>query len=125
MEGGEPVRRGGSFVSGTNNFFGGGSYATLRFSDQSTSGLWNCDILDGGGWRVVASSSGPAFEVDLRNNYWGTTSSTEIADSIYDTNDFNSAATVLFEPFLGLPVATETTSFGALKALFFPIPQEQ
>jgi hypothetical protein len=69
----------------------------------------------------VHSYSGPGHTIDLRNNYWGTSSASEIAGSILDSQDVNNPAitgTVLFEPFLEAPVATRRATFGELKHLF-------
>lgn len=56
---------------------------------------------------------------DLRNNFWGTTSETDIQSWIIDSNDDPSIhATVLYTPFAGQSVPTESTSWGDLKALW-------
>ncbi len=56
---------------------------------------------------------------DLTNNYWGTTSEADIRSWIVDHTDNPSiGATVLYTPFAGQSVPTETTTWGDLKALF-------
>jgi hypothetical protein len=61
----------------------------------------------------------PPVVHDLRNNFWGTTSATDIQSWIIDHNDDpNIAATVLYTPFAGQSVPAETTTWGDLKALF-------
>ena len=56
---------------------------------------------------------------DLTNNYWGTTSAADIQAWIIDSNDdANIAATVLYSPFSGEALPTESTTWGELKALW-------
>jgi hypothetical protein len=108
-----------SHVTGTGNIFPGGSYATMTFDGQGTATLHACHILQGSGPRVRTGSTGPAYVIDLTNNYWGTTDVQQIAGSIVDHNDFSYlTATVLFQPFFEQPVPTGRISFGTVKARF-------
>ena len=116
----------GSSATGSGNIFSGAAFATIDFTGQATASMSNNHILLGtSDARVkVRSTSGPGHTIDLRNNYWGTASAAEIAASILDSQDNPTpigtvTGTVLFEPFLELPVSTEAISFGELKRLFF------
>jgi hypothetical protein len=115
----------GTHATGSGNVFGGAAVATMYLTGQSTASMSGNHILQGASpWRVrLSSTSGPGHAIDLRNNYWGTSSSQEIAASIQDSQDNPTpigtiTGTVLFEPFLEMPVATRSTSFGDLKRLF-------
>ena len=56
---------------------------------------------------------------DLRNNYWGTEDEDEIRALILDgTDDPDNSSTVLFQPFVGGPVATTNSTLGGIKAMF-------
>lgn len=78
-----------------------------------------CDIYKGSGPVIRCYSTNDAVTHDLRNNYWNTTSEADIQSWIIDHNDDpNIPATVLYLPFVGMPVPTETTSWGDLKASF-------
>ncbi|MDP2322419.1 MAG: hypothetical protein Q8N51_00120 [Gammaproteobacteria bacterium] len=60
-----------------------------------------------------------AVTYDLRNNFWGTTSETDIQSWIIDSSDDpNIHATVLYSPFAGQSVPIESTKWGNLKALW-------
>lgn len=77
------------------------------------------DLIKGAGPVVQCSQSYTTVTHDLRNNYWGTTSEADIQSWIIDHNDDpNIPATVLYLPFVGMPVPTESTSWGDLKASF-------
>lgn len=81
--------------------------------------ITGCDIFKGSGPVIRCSSANNAVTHDLRNNYWNTTSEADIQSWIIDHNDDpNIPATVLYLPFVGQPVPTETTSWGDLKASF-------
>ncbi len=78
-------------------------------------------LRQGDGWLVRTPSIWPWPEThaDLRNNWWGTDDAAEIAQWIWDGNDQPNAPLFIdFEPFLGGPVETEQTSWGAVKSLF-------
>lgn len=60
-----------------------------------------------------------AANVDLRNNYWGTSDPDSIAAMIRDGNDDPTIKqTVQFEPFSPVPLDTEKKSLGGFKAFF-------
>jgi hypothetical protein len=81
--------------------------------------IHNCDFFKGSGAVVKCGPSTTAVTHDLTENYWGTSDITDIQAWIIDHNDDpNIAATVLYQPFVGQPVPTESTSWGDLKALF-------
>jgi len=57
--------------------------------------------------------------MDFTNNYWGTTDPEYISQWIYDGNDDSDVGMfVVFEPMADGPVQTESTTWGAVKALF-------
>lgn len=110
----------GSHVSGTGNLLTGGWLATVLFSFESTMNFHGNHILNGGGWSVFTSGGdNPADVLDLSNNYWGTTDPNQIATWIRDGNDLTAVkGTVQFEPFYGVPIGAETTTFSDLKRRF-------
>lgn len=107
-------------VTGWDNVLSGGSYATI-FSSNGVIELHGCQILHGTGptMRIDAFLNPPLRTFDMTNNYWGTDSAATIASWILDYNDdVNVYAKVQYEPFVGQPVATESKSWGDLKAQF-------
>jgi Right handed beta helix region len=111
-------------VRGTGNVFGGGWQDTIDISGGVGSASFsNCTILNGGQYSVFGNAGGKTGQTfqDFRNNYWGTSDPAQIAEWIFDVNDFPQfpeAIPVAFEPFLEQSVATETTTMGSIKALF-------
>jgi hypothetical protein len=97
----------------------GGSYALVLASYGSGSfQITDCDFVKGAGPVIRCRGATPATH-DLRNNYWGTTDEATIQSWIIDHNDDpNVGATVLYGPFAGQSVPTESTSWGSLKALW-------
>jgi hypothetical protein len=107
-------------VTGWDNVFAGGNYATI-WSSNGVIDLHGCQILHGAGptVKVDAFVNPPLRTLDMTNNYWGTDSSTTISSWILDYyDDVRVYAKVQFEPFLGQPVPIESTSWGELKASF-------
>lgn len=107
-------------VTGLDNVFAGGNYATI-FSSNGIIELHGCEILHGAGPTVKVDTFiyPPLRTLDLTNNYWGTDSSATIASWILDYyDDVRIYAKVQYEPFLKQPVSTEATSWGDLKALW-------
>lgn len=98
----------------------GGTTAVINAGGRPRAFLISgCDITKGSGPVIRCSATNNAVTHDLRNNYWNTTSEADIQSWIIDHNDDpNIPATVLYLPFVGQPVPTETTSWGDLKALF-------
>lgn len=107
-------------VTGWDNAFMGGSWATIYVSNGMLD-LHGCQILNGGGPTVKLDAfvNPPLRTLDLTNNYWGTDSSATIDGWILDYyDDVRIYGTVQYEPFIGQPVPTESTSWGDLKAGF-------
>ena len=103
-----------------NSRLHGGSTAVIdaRYRPRSCE-ISGCDIFKGSGPVILCSSTNTAVTHDLRNNYWGTTSEADIQSWIIDhSDDPNIPATVLYLPFVGMPVPTEKTTWGELKASF-------
>ena len=94
----------------SNTIIGGGTNSTIT---TTTSLIFrNNDILNGGNWTL--RSQGPAFEpVDVAQNWWGTTDTTQIAAWIDDLND-----TVTYLPILDRSVDTEPMSVGGFRTRF-------
>ena len=110
---------GGRFIV-QNSRVAGGSYALFSASRYSGAcEIRNCDLIKGGGPIALCGSSGPLVTHDLRDNYWGTSDELTIQSWIVDHIDNPQiGATVLYSPFSGQSVPTESTSWGDLKALF-------
>ncbi len=107
-------------VTGWDNVFAGGNYATI-WSSNGIIDLHGCQILHVAGptVKVDAFANPPLRTLDMTNNYWGTDSSATIAGWILDYyDDVRVYAKVQYEPFVGQPVATESRSWGDLKAQF-------
>jgi hypothetical protein len=112
---------GSSALSGSGNEFGGGSYATILM-DRSSIDLHGSHILNGNG-RCILLRWGfgtlPDQYLDLRDNFWGTTDASQIADWIWDGNDDPDIhGFVLYEPFADGPVGTEPATMGRVKAMY-------
>jgi len=120
---GSPINlrvRSSSTVVGWDNLLHGGSFATISASNSDLQ-LHGCQIMHISGPTVKLEGyvSPPLRTLDLTNNFWGTDSASTIASWIFDYyDDVRINAKVQYEPFLGQPVATETTSWGDLKALW-------
>lgn len=99
----------------------GGSNSIVYASDPDAIAIHGCDFVKGTG-PVIRSSrpaSWGAVTYDLTNNYWGTTDEATIQSWIIDRHDDSSIyATVLYSPFAGQSVPSETTTWGDLKALW-------
>jgi hypothetical protein len=108
-------------VQAYGNIFHGASNATILLAYGSTlSGTGNHFLKGSGPWVVELAVYPNANQIDLTNNYWGTTDAAEIASWIYDQNDdpVNIKGTVLFEPFSDIPLPVEKKSLGSFKAMF-------
>lgn len=110
---------GGRFVV-ENSRLEGGSQGVLwlqRYSGPCE--VHGCDLIRGTGPIVRCDPSGPVVTHDISGNYWGTTDEATIQSWIIDRSDNPQiGATVLYSPFAGQSVPTESTSWGDLKALF-------
>jgi hypothetical protein len=107
-------------VVGSRCILSGGSYATLTAYDGASVEMRNSEIRYDGGVATVYAEIDTASTaiVDLRNCYWGTTDSTQIAEWIHDGSDDPRWKKVEFMPFLIEPVPVEKESVGSLKSLF-------
>ncbi len=77
------------------------------------------DEVDGRFVRTTGYYPGGPWYMDFTNNYWGTTDPEYISQWIYDGNDDSDVGMfVVFEPMADGPVQTESTTWGAVKALF-------
>jgi hypothetical protein len=104
-----------------NSVLTGGSNSVVLAQDSEALTIHGCDFLKGSGPIVRCSrpSVWGAVTYDLTNNYWGTTDEIQVQDWIIDSGDDASIyATVLYSPFAGQSVPTESTTWGDLKALF-------
>jgi hypothetical protein len=104
----------------THSRLTGGSWGIMETDDNvGASVITGCDLVKGSG--VIFRSRGNSVPVthDFRNNYWGTTNEADIQAWIIDHHDNPSlGATVLYSPFSGQSVPTESTTWGGLKALW-------
>jgi hypothetical protein len=114
----------GGVLTGTRNILTGASWNAISLGDGWIS-LSDSHILGDGeykvyGWRGIAVCADPAVDhMDLRNNYWGDTTSEAIAASILDWNDDSRICRIVdYEPFYPTPVESETRSWGEVKSLF-------
>ena len=103
-----------------NSRLEGGLHGVLYSGDGAGAcEIHNCDLVKGSGPMVECAFSTTQVTHDLSNNYWGTTSESDIQGWIYDhTDNPGRGATVIYSPFAGQSVPTESTSWGDLKALF-------
>ncbi len=103
-----------------DNLINGGDYYALLLESYSPR-IKNNDILRGNGYAVSLDvyNQAESINVDLTDNYWGTTDPEEIAAGIFDGHDDSDInAFVLFDPFAPGSVPTERLTFDGLKALF-------
>jgi hypothetical protein len=74
-----------------------------------------------GGWFARTSGYYPwdPVYIDLTHNWWGTDDADEISEWIYDGYDQeNDHVYIVFEPFLGGPIATENKTWSDVKSLY-------
>ncbi len=110
---------GGRFVVNHSRLEGGSYALLLAEGGPGPTTIDGCDLIKGSGPIIRCGAYEPTVVHDLRNNYWGTTSETDIQSWIFDSSgDPNNHATVLYAPFAGQSVPSETTTWGDLKALF-------
>lgn len=110
----------GSRFEVTNSRLVGGTAAIILFGANSGAcRVSGCDFGKGTGPAMSCRAWGAGTVHDLRNNYWGTTDDSTIQSWIIDhADDPNIGATVLYSPFAGQSVPSESTSWGDLKASF-------
>jgi len=110
-----------STVIGSGNILhGGDNYPTIK-AFLGTMDFHGNHILHGNYPYTVEirTHEGPIDAIDLRNNYWGTTSADTLAAWIWDGHDDPSVQTyVQYEPFSSVPIPTRKKSWGGVKALF-------
>ncbi len=116
----------GTTVTAYNNVFQGGDYTSIEIGLTPMDFRGN-HVLNGGGMSVLAlwerGSLNQPYDLDLADNYWGTTDAAQIAAWIDDYNDHPPMdnyhyVIVDFQPFEDQPVQTEQTSWGTVKSLF-------
>jgi hypothetical protein len=115
-----------SLLTGAANAIRGGTFSALHMEALGNAVISASDIVKGGGPAVFADGYQfePTFNIDLRNNYWGTTEADSIAAWIIDGNDLHDPpldpnySNVLFEPFREQSIPTVKRSLGSLKASF-------
>ena len=111
----------GTQVTGRHLVLAGGTVYTVSAEAGASLILRDCDILNGGGQGTVLAADNPltGAVVDLRECYWGTTDSTQIAAWIYDGNDDPQMnVKVQFMPFRTSTTPARQQSVGGLKAWF-------
>ncbi|MFH2051478.1 MAG: right-handed parallel beta-helix repeat-containing protein [bacterium] len=115
------VREEGIFFA-TNSIFSGGSYGVMKFTNSAPVYVRYCDLIKGSSAYSIDCVQFPDYgniQHDFLGNYWGTGDAGLIASWIHDIHDDPAIlAEVLYTPFYGGPVDTETTSWGDLKALW-------
>ena len=118
LDTGNPASLGRFVVYGSR--LEGGSQAVLYARNRpGPCVIIGCDLVKGTGPVVQCDPTYVTVTHDLRNNDWGTNSEAEIQSWIIDNSDDpNILATVLYSPFDGQPVSTESTTWGNLKALY-------
>jgi hypothetical protein len=109
----------GGVLTGTRNRLTGASWATISLGNGWIT-LSDSHILGDGEYKVLGWTCTTAVDhVDLRNNYWGDTTSEAIAASILDWNDDQRRCRIVdYEPFYPRPVENEVRSWGSVKSLF-------
>lgn len=111
---------GRSSLLGVGNIIQGGDFATIRLN-RSGIILADSHVLRSSGRAVLCQYSIPGEEwnVDLKNNWWGTSEADSIASMIWDSSDDSAVhATVQYVPFLDHPVGSEEKSVSDLKGMF-------
>jgi hypothetical protein len=103
-----------------NSRLEGGLHGVLYSGDGAGAcEIHNCDLVKGSGPMVECAFSATQATHDLSNNYWGTTSESDIQGWVYDHNDNpGRGATVIYSPYSGQSLPTESTTWGDLKAVF-------
>jgi len=111
---------GGGTVEIMDNVLHNGADGTVVLFGSSDTVARNNHILSGSGPSVHLQFYGATgYTVDFRNNWWGTTDSTQIAEWILDANDEPGRGEVVdFWPVLDAPVPVEPVSIGSLKSKF-------
>lgn len=115
----DPSAPGARFVVSNSRLDGGTGAILWARSGSGPCVIHGSDLVKGTGAAVRCDVSSASVVHDLTNNWWGTSSASEIASWIVDNSDDPGiGATVLYTPFAGQSVPSETTTWGDLKALF-------
>ena len=110
---------GGRFIIENTRLVGGTSSVMYFGRYAGSCEIHDCDFVKGTGVVARCEANGLYVTHDLSNNYWGTTDEATIQSWIIDHADNPQiGATVLYSPYAGQSVPTESTSWGDLKALF-------
>ncbi len=110
---------GARFVVSNSRLEGGTGAILWARSGSGPCVIHGSDLVKGTGAAVRCDISSSSVVHDLTDNWWGTSSASEIASWIVDNSDDpNIGGVVLYSPFAGQSVPTESTSWGDLKALF-------
>ncbi|RKZ12521.1 hypothetical protein DRQ32_03570 [bacterium] len=89
----------------------GGTLATIASSADVY--VRGSHILNAGGLTVRGTTNTPGMAIDVRDNWWGTSDPAQIEAWIYDPY-----GTVLWDPFNGMAIPTQSNSIGKLKGNF-------
>ncbi|RKZ06485.1 hypothetical protein DRQ32_11080 [bacterium] len=95
----------------TDSVVEGGTLATIISSADVY--IRGSHILNAGALTVLGVTDTPGMAIDLRNNWWGTSDPAQIEAWIDD--EFG---TVLWDPFNGMAIPTQSNSIGKLKGNF-------
>lgn len=106
----------------TNSLFQAGG-ATLKYEFPCPGLVFHGNHIlpsdDGISVRTYSNYSGPAWSVDLTDNFWGTDDSEQVAEWIIDGNDDPSIHIFIdYLPMAGGPMGTDRTTLDGLKALY-------
>lgn len=115
----DPSAPGARFVVSNSRLEGGTGAILWARSGSGPCVIHSSDLVKGAGVAVRCDNSSASVVHDLTNNWWGTSSAAEIASWIVDNSDDpNIGSIVLYSPFAGQSVPTESTSWGELKASY-------
>lgn len=109
----------GRFLVANSRLEGGSQAILMADGGSGICVIHGSDLIKGAGPTVVCGVSAAVMNHDLTANWWGTTSTFDIESWIIDRDDDPAiGATVLYSPFAGQSVPTESTSWGDLKASY-------
>ncbi len=110
---------GARFVVSNSRLEGGTGAILWARSGSGPCVVHGSDLVKGTGAAVRCDISSSSVVHVLTDNWWGTSSASEIASWIVDNSDDpNIGAVVLYTPFAGQSVPVESTTWGDLKALW-------
>lgn len=111
----------GGTVTGEGIVITDSTEATLLVNSGGLASIHRSHILPASsGWAFRSENyDGPLTAIDLSDNFWGTADPEAIAASIGDNHIWDDLqCQVIYEPFSSVPVPTDPTSWGDLKAMF-------